>query len=100
MSITTMVMAVKGRRVQVTLSAELERKLLLWAYTRDERMPNWIKTVLKMRADENWGKVQAALKEKADRLNMPLEDLERRILEQAGFDFERERLELESPLEE
>ena len=93
-------MAVKGRRVQVTLSAELERKLLLWAYTRDERMPNWIKTVLKMRADENWSKVQAALKEKADRLSMPLEDLERRILEQAGFDFERERLELESPLEE
>lgn len=85
----------KGRRVQVTLSAELERKLILWAFIRDETLPKWIKTVLRLRADDNWGKVQQSLKDKAERLNMSIEELEHKVLERAGFDFEREREELE-----
>lgn len=91
---------VKGRRVQVTLSAELERKLILWAYTSDERLPNWIKTVLKLQVDANWPTVQTSLKEKAERLKLPLEELEAKILEQAGFDFDRERRELEEGMDD
>lgn len=86
----------KGRRVQVTLSADLERKLTLWAYLRDERLPNWMRIVLRLRVDDHWPKIQSGLKERADRLQISQEELERRILEQAGFDFERERLELEA----
>ena len=89
-------MATKGRRVQVTLTADLERRLTLWAYTRDERLPNWMKTVLRLGVDENWSKIPRALKERADRLGMPVDALERKVLEQAGFDFDRELQELEA----
>lgn len=84
----------KPKKVQITLSAELERKLILWAATRDEKLPGWIKTVLRLRVDENWDKVQKNLREKAERLEMSQEELERKILTQYGFDFNRELEEL------
>jgi len=85
----------RPRRAQVTLSAELERKLILWAFMRDETLASWMKIVLRLRADENWVKVQANLEEKATRLGMTREELEQKILTKAGFDFDRELAELE-----
>lgn len=88
----------RPRRLQIEISADLERKLILWAATRDMKLNPWVKLVLRMRADEAWSKVQQVLEEKAKRLNMTVEDLEHKILEQNGFDFEREKEELESGL--
>lgn len=83
------------RRVQVTLSSDLERRLILWAYTRDDRLPNWMKTVLRLRVDSNWEKIRASLDERAKNLGIPVEDLEKKILRQAGYDFEGEARELD-----
>ena len=91
-STTTMA---KGRRVQVTLPANLERKLILWAFTRDDTLPNWIKTVLRLRVDANWDKVQDALEERARTIGISQDELEEKILKQAGFDLTRELKELE-----
>lgn len=55
----------------------------------------WAKLVLRMRADESWSRTQQILEEKAKRLNLSVEELEQKLLEQNGFDFEREREELE-----
>ena len=85
----------KGRRVQVTLPANLERKLILWAFTRDDSLPNWMKTVLRLRVDEHWAKIQASLEERADNMGITREELEEKILKQAGFDMSRELKELE-----
>lgn len=85
----------KPRRAQVSLTADLERKLILWAFTRDESLTNWMKTILRLRADENWAKVQAVLDEKASRLGISREELENKILSKAGFDFDRELAEIE-----
>jgi hypothetical protein len=85
---------VKPRRAQVSLSADLERKLILWASLRDETLSGWMKTILRLRADENWPKVKISLEEKAERLGMTREELEQKILTKAGFDFEREMAEL------
>jgi hypothetical protein len=86
----------RTRRLQVEISADLERKLILWAATRDMKLNPWVKLVLRMRVDDHWTEIHKILQEKAERLQMPQEELERRILEQNGFDFEREREELES----
>jgi hypothetical protein len=86
------------RQLQIVVSADLERKLILWAAVRDTKLNDWIKMVLRMRADETWAKIQQILEEKAKRLGMSVEELEQKILEQNGFDFEREREELESGL--
>jgi hypothetical protein len=88
----------RSRRLQVEISADLERKLILWAATRDMKLNPWIKVVLRMRVDEHWTKIYQTLKEKAERLEMPVEELEHKILEQYGFDFEREKEELEQGL--
>ncbi|NJO43280.1 MAG: hypothetical protein HC865_22485 [Cyanobacteria bacterium RU_5_0] len=90
----------RPRRLQVEISADLERKLILWAATRDMKLNPWIKLVLRMRVDENWSKTRQILLEKAERLEMTVEELEKKILEQNGFDFEREREELEHGLPE
>ena len=82
------------KRVQIPLSADLERKLILWAYTRDESLPKWAKTVLQLSADDNAPKTEATLRAKAQRLGMPYEELEKKILEKYGYDFNREREEL------
>lgn len=84
----------KPRRAQVTLSADLERKLILWAFTRDETLVSWMKIVLRLRADENWEKVKTVLEDRATRLQMTREELEEKILTKAGFDFDRELAEL------
>lgn len=89
----------RSRRLQIEISADLERKLILWAATRDMKLNPWVKLVLRMRADEIWPKIHQILQEKAERLNMPLEELEQKILEQNGFDFERERAELEEGID-
>ncbi|KAM3089878.1 hypothetical protein ACKFKG_31920 [Phormidesmis sp. 146-35] len=86
----------RPRRLQIEISADLERKLILWAATRDMKLNPWVKLVLRMRSDEIWPKIHTLLEEKAERLKMPLNELEQKILEQNGFDFEREREELES----
>lgn len=85
----------KPRRAQVSLSAELERKLILWAFMRDETLSGWMKAVLRLRADHNWPQIKSALEEKAERLEITREELERKILTKAGFDFDRELAELE-----
>ncbi|NJP09968.1 MAG: hypothetical protein HC866_11195 [Leptolyngbyaceae cyanobacterium RU_5_1] len=84
------------RRLQIEISADLERKLLLWAATRDMKLNPWVKLVLRMRVDDHWHEIQRVLQERADRLRMPVKDLEQKILEQNGFDFERELEELET----
>jgi hypothetical protein len=86
----------RTRRLQVEISADLERKLILWAATRDMKLNPWVKLVLRMRVDDHWAEIHKVLQEKAERLQMQPEELERKILEQNGFDFEREREELES----
>jgi hypothetical protein len=88
----------RSRRLQVEISADLERRLILWAATRDMKLNPWIKVVLRMRVDEHWIKIYQTLKEKAERLEISVEELEHKILEQYGFDFEREREELEHGL--
>ena len=88
----------RPRRLQIEISADLERKLILWAASRDMKLNPWVKLILRMRADEHWPKLQEAMKERAKRLEMSLEELEQKLLEQNGFDFERERIELESNL--
>lgn len=90
----------RPRRLQIEISADLERKLILWAATRDMKLNPWVRLVLRMRADEAWNKVQQTLEEKAKRLSMTVEELEQKLLEQNGFDFEREKEELESGLVE
>ena len=88
----------RPRRLQIEISADLERKLILWAASRDMKLNPWVKLVLRMRADEHWPKLQEDLQERAKRLGMSLEELEQKLLEQNGFDFERERIELENNL--
>jgi predicted HicB family RNase H-like nuclease len=88
----------RSRRLQVEISADLERKLILWAATRDMKLNPWVKVVLRMRVEEHWIKIHQTLKEKAERLELSVEELEHKILEQYGFDFEREREELEHGL--
>ncbi len=88
----------RPRRLQIEISADLERKLILWAASRDMKLNPWVKLILRMRVDEHWPKLQESLRERAERLEMSLEDLEQKLLEQNGFDFERERTELEQGL--
>jgi hypothetical protein len=90
-------MAPKQRkRIQVPLPAMLERKLILWAHVRNESsLPNWIKSVLTLRVDANWDKVKDALHDQAEHLDIPVKELEEKVLAKYGFDFERERLELD-----
>jgi hypothetical protein len=89
-------MAKQPRRVGVILSAELERKLVLWAFMRDETLPSWMKSILRLRVVANWEKIKGELEDKAERMGITREDLEVKILTQYGYDFERENEELES----
>ena len=88
----------RPRRLQIEISADLERKLILWAASRDMKLNPWVKLILRMRADDHWPKIQEDLRERAKRLEITLEELEQKILVQNGFDFERERTELENNL--
>ena len=88
----------RPRRLQIEISADLERKLILWAASRDMKLNPWVKLILRMRADDHWPKIQADLRERAKRLDMTFEDLEQKLLVQNGFDFERERTEFENDL--
>ena len=83
------------KRIQVTLSAALERDLIIWAYLREETLPSWIKQVLRLRVNAVKKDLAAELNERAARLGMKPEELELKILEKYGFDPERELLELE-----
>lgn len=86
----------KTKRIQVPVTAALERKLILWAHIRNESsVPSWIKTVLTLRVDNAWDKIQSSLQEQADHLEIPVKDLERRVLSKYGFDFGRELEELD-----
>lgn len=95
-------MAPKQRkRIQVPLPAMLERKLILWAYVRNESsLPNWIKSVLTLRVDANWSSIRDSLDEQAEYLDIPVRELEEKVLAKYGYDFERERLELDDANED
>lgn len=86
----------RPRRLQIEISADLERKLILWANDRDTALNTWARIVLRLRADEAYPKVQENNRVKAERLGISLEDYENRILEKNSFDFDRERDELEN----
>lgn len=86
----------RPRRLQIDISADLERKLILWANDRDTPLNTWARIVLKLRADENEPKVRMNNQAKADRLGIPLVEYENQILRKYGFDFDREREELET----
>ncbi|PSB64495.1 hypothetical protein C7B61_12150, partial [filamentous cyanobacterium CCP1] len=64
----------RPRRLQIEISADLERKLILWAATRDMKLNPWVKLVLRMRADESWNRVHQSLEEKAARLDLSVEE--------------------------
>lgn len=90
----------KQRRLQIEIPSGLERKLILWAYVRDSQLTPWARTVLSLRAADNEPKVREEIERRAKDLGMSPEDLERAILTQYGFDFEREQEELSIPLED
>jgi hypothetical protein len=55
---------------------------------------------LSLRAADSEPKIRAEIERRAQDLGMAPEDLERAILKQYGFDFEREQEELNIPLED
>lgn len=90
-------MAKKGRRVLVTLTADLEMRLTLWAYLRDEKLPTWMRNVLRLRVNENWSKIEEELQERADSMGISKKELKEKILVSAGFDMNSLIDELENP---
>lgn len=78
------------------MPARLERRLILWAYVRNQpSLPSWISTLLALRVSANWEKIEAELEREAEHMEMPRTQLETLALEKYGFDFDREIAELE-----
>ena len=86
----------RPRRLQIDISADLERQLILWSNDRDTPLNTWARIVLRLQVDENKSRVRENNQAKADRLGIPLADYENQILRKYGFDFDREREELEN----
>lgn len=94
LQLATMPPRKRPRRLQIDISADLERKLILWANDRDTPLNTWVRIALKELVDERFARVQESNKIKADRLGLTLEDFETQILKKANYDFDREREEL------
>lgn len=81
-------------RIYADLSLSTLRKLLLWAASRDSNRTQWLKTVLVLRIEENFPKVEAWLESEAKNIGVSREELEKAILSREKFDFEAYRKEL------
>ncbi len=75
-------------RLNIEISPVTLRKLILWAYTRDEKKNSWAKSVLIMRCDQNEEKTREWFENEANRLGITRQELEDRILAKENFDFE------------
>jgi hypothetical protein len=81
-------------RLFVDIPMSTLRKLLLWSASRGDTKNGWARTIIVLRCDENYPKVQAWLEEEAANLNISRNDLEHSILERMGFDFTAYRNEM------
>lgn len=81
-------------RITVDVSLSTLRKLTLWAASRDSSRTQWIRTVLVLRCEENYPKIEAWLEGEAKQAGITREELERAILEKNKFDFEAYQEEL------
>lgn len=81
-------------RIYIDVNSELLRRLILWSVSRDQPRTQWLKTVLTLRCEANWDKVETWLDDKAKRLGVTREELENQILVNEGFDLSSEREEI------
>lgn len=81
-------------RLNFEIPAVTLRKLILWAASRGERKTQWARTVLALRCEENYPKVEIWLKSESQKLGCSELELENAILKREGFDFEQYRDEL------
>ena len=75
-------------RINFEMSAVAMRRLILWAASRENPKSQWARTVVILRTEENWPKVEAWLQTEAKAAGLSVEDFERKILADNGFDFE------------
>lgn len=81
-------------RLYVDVNYATLRKLLLWAFSRGDSKNGWTRTVITLRCEENYPKTQAWLEREASNLGVPVKELENRILNKMGFDFQAYRKEM------
>jgi hypothetical protein len=82
------------QRLNIEISLSTLRKLILWAYTRDEKKNSWARTVLILRCDENEEKVNKWFENEAGRLGITKEELEDYVLKKEGFNVEEYKKEI------
>lgn len=83
-----------SNRLYVDLPYATLRKLLLWAASRGESKNSWARTIIVLRCDENFPKVEQWLSQEASNLQVNTEELENSLLNRMGFDFEAYRKEM------
>jgi hypothetical protein len=82
------------QRLNIEISLSTLRKLILWAYTRDEKKNSWARTILILRCDENEEKVNKWFENEAGRLGVSKEELEDYVLRKEGFNVEEYKKEI------
>lgn len=75
-------------RLNVELSPSTMRKLILWAFTRDEKKNSWARTVLILRCEENEEKVKKWFEDEAGGLGITRKELENHVLRKEGFNLD------------